>query len=218
MRRWIGLGLFGLGLAAGIAAAGTPAPPPRSGTTTQAGTSSATTTTTATAGAYDRLSPGNQKIAQALFSAQTTTGGTGSPTPLSLNQIAGMKQRGQGWGEIFQAMKAQGLLQQKNLGQVVSRYSRQHRSLATTPRTPTTSSRAQAPPVKLQGNSTHGEAGRDAGDTPGRGDVAAGGLSHSFGGSEGAAAGVTAGHAGGGAAVTGGGSGHMGGIGGGRGR
>jgi len=68
-------------------------------------------------GAYASLSPGNQKIARALFEAQTTK-------PLTLDQIAAKKQSGQGWGKVFQDMKAQGLVQEKNLGQVVSRYHR----------------------------------------------------------------------------------------------
>jgi hypothetical protein len=42
-----------------------------------------------------------------------------------VDQIAAMKQ-GQGWGQVFSAMKAQGLLADKNLGQVVARY--QHRT------------------------------------------------------------------------------------------
>ena len=66
-------------------------------------------------GAYASLSPGNQKIARALFEAQTTR-------PLTLDQIAAKKQSGQGWGKVFQDMKAQGLVQEKNLGQVVSRH------------------------------------------------------------------------------------------------
>lgn len=68
-------------------------------------------------GAYASLSPGNQKIARALFEAQTTK-------PLTLDEIAAKKQSGQGWGKVFQDMKAQGLVQEKNLGQVVSRYHR----------------------------------------------------------------------------------------------
>ena len=74
---------------------------------------------------------GNAKIARALFEAQTTptqTGtatGTSLPRPLTLDQIAARKQSGQGWGQVFQSMKAQGLVQDRTLGQVVSRYQRQ---------------------------------------------------------------------------------------------
>jgi hypothetical protein len=70
-------------------------------------------------GAFDKLSPGNQKIADALFAAEQNT--TPSPTkPLSRDDIAAMKQNGKGWGEVFTSMKAQGLVQEKNLGKVVS--------------------------------------------------------------------------------------------------
>jgi len=84
-------------------------------------------------GAYERLSSGNAKIARALHDAQvsnttpnttTTTGGTGTTTAkrLTLDQIAAMKQGGQGWGQVFQSMKTQGLVAEKTLGQVVTRY------------------------------------------------------------------------------------------------
>jgi hypothetical protein len=55
-------------------------------------------------GAFDKLSPGDQKIARALFEAQKTNGGT---APLTLDQIAARKQH-TGWGEVFKQMKAQG--------------------------------------------------------------------------------------------------------------
>lgn len=76
------------------------------------------------AGAFDSLSPGNQKIARALFEAEAPTGavpGT-TATPLTLDEIAARKLSGEGWGRIFQDMKAQGLVGAKNLGQVVSRF------------------------------------------------------------------------------------------------
>ncbi len=81
--------------------------------------------TPSSSGAYASLSPGNQKIARALFEAQKTGSG-GTTAPLTLDDIAAKKQGGQGgWGKIFKDMKAQGLVQEKNLGQVVSR---QHRA------------------------------------------------------------------------------------------
>jgi hypothetical protein len=76
-------------------------------------------------GAYAKLSPGNGKIARALYEAQvapTTTGTAPTSKSLTLDQIAAMKQNGQGWGQVFQTLKAQGLVADKNLGQVVSRY------------------------------------------------------------------------------------------------
>jgi hypothetical protein len=82
-------------------------------------------------GAYERLSPGNQKVARALFDAQAATplpaptSGTGSDKKLTLDEIAAQKQGGQGWGQVFHAMKTRGLLHESNLGQVVSRYENQ---------------------------------------------------------------------------------------------
>lgn len=74
-------------------------------------------------GAYARLSTGNAKIARALYEAQVspTPSSPTSPRTFTIDQIAAMK-AGQGWGQVFQSMKALGLLAEKNLGQVVSRY------------------------------------------------------------------------------------------------
>jgi hypothetical protein len=80
-------------------------------------------------GAFDKLSPGDQKIAQALFEAQKTNGGT---TPLTLEQIAAKKKH-TGWGEVFKQMKAQGLVTDKNLGQTVSNFEHHHPELAAKP-------------------------------------------------------------------------------------
>ena len=82
-----------------------------------------------TATQYDNLSPGNQKIVDALYNAQpkpttTSTGSTSTTTPtyLSKDDIAAMHQDGKGWGVIFKDMKANGQLQPdvRNLGQLVS--------------------------------------------------------------------------------------------------
>jgi hypothetical protein len=74
--------------------------------------------------AFDKLSLGNQKVAASLLQAQTPgTSPTGSPIrPLTLQQIASKRLSGQSWGQIFREMKAQGLVQEKSLSQVVSRY------------------------------------------------------------------------------------------------
>jgi hypothetical protein len=77
------------------------------------------------AGAFDRLSPGNQKIARALFEAQQSPTAPGAPAPLSLNDIAAMKESGRGWGVIFKDLKRQGLVTERNLGQAVSRFNHQ---------------------------------------------------------------------------------------------
>ena len=74
-------------------------------------------------GAYAKLSTGNAKIARALFDAQVKT--PSSAKLLTLDQLAAQKQSGQSWGQIFQSMKAQGLVQDKNLGQVVTRAQQQ---------------------------------------------------------------------------------------------
>jgi hypothetical protein len=71
-------------------------------------------------GAFDKLSPGNQKIAQALFDAEQNNATSPTAKLLSRDDIAAMKQDGKGWGGVFKSMKTQGLVQEKNLGQVVS--------------------------------------------------------------------------------------------------
>jgi len=80
-------------------------------------------------GAFDKLSPGDQKIARVLFEAQRTNGGT---APLTLDQIAARKQH-TGWGEVFKQMKAQGLVTDKNLGEAVSNFEHHHPELAAKP-------------------------------------------------------------------------------------
>lgn len=93
---------------------------PTTGSTTPSGTT--TTTGSTTTGSFQSLSPGNQKIARALFLAQQPSK-TG-PAPLSLDQIAALK-GSEGWGQVFKQMKTEGLVQDKNLGQVVSSYEHQ---------------------------------------------------------------------------------------------
>lgn len=72
------------------------------------------------------LSPDDQKIAQALFEAQKTGLPPGT-TPMTLEHIVALKRAGQGWGELFHRMKEQGLVDAKNLGQVVSAFNHRHR-------------------------------------------------------------------------------------------
>ena len=81
-----------------------------------------------TTGAFDKLSTGNQKVASALFQAQSGS----TSTPLTLDEIAAKKQSGKGWGEVFKSMQAQGLVQEKNLGQVVSKYNHSAKGVVTT--------------------------------------------------------------------------------------
>ncbi|NQV84320.1 MAG: hypothetical protein HQ494_10925 [Rhodospirillales bacterium] len=68
-------------------------------------------------GFYSQLSAGNQNIADALFNAQQAE--DGSPV-WSLDSIAKAKMNGRGWGAVFSHMKADGVLRQKRLGQVIS--------------------------------------------------------------------------------------------------
>lgn len=74
-----------------------------------------------TPGAYAQLSPANQKIALALYTAQPKTA---PAKPLTLDQIAAMKQSGQSWSQVFNTMKARGLMRDKSLAQVVSNANR----------------------------------------------------------------------------------------------
>jgi hypothetical protein len=79
-------------------------------------------------GAYERLSPGNQKVARALFDAQLAApipGPTAGAKTLTLDEIAAQKQGGTAWGQVFHSMKTRGLLHESNLGQVVTRYEHQ---------------------------------------------------------------------------------------------
>jgi hypothetical protein len=75
-------------------------------------------------GGYARLTPGNQRVVDALYKAQKTSaaGSMGTATGYTRDQIAAMKQSGLGWGQVFQRLKAQGLVKEKNLGQVMSQY------------------------------------------------------------------------------------------------
>ena len=96
------------------------------------------------AGAYQKLSPGNQKVARSLFEAQTvpmttTTTTAGKPSvpspattpsassasgrkPLTLDQISAMRQSGSGWDHVFRQMRTQGLLAAHSIGQVMVRH------------------------------------------------------------------------------------------------
>src|SRR5262249_41951721 len=90
------------------------------GTGTHTGTGTGTQTTTTSTGAFQNLSPGGQRIAQSLYNSQNPRTGT---TKLTLDQIATMKGREE-WGRVFKEMKSDGLVQAKNLGQVVSGHAR----------------------------------------------------------------------------------------------
>jgi hypothetical protein len=183
-------------------------------------TASATGTTT-----FDSLSPGNQQIANALFSAQNTAGTT--RTPLTKDQIAGLKGT-EGWGKVFKEMKADGLVQAKNLGQVVS--ANQHQLNASRRGATSATGAARGRTATLASARMRGSAG-GAGMTNGRGfaggsramgggvavsSMGGGGFGHAGMGGMGGMGGGGVGHAGMGGGMGGGGFG--GGGGGGRGR
>jgi hypothetical protein len=181
-------------------------------------TTSTTTpgTTPSTQRAFARLSPGNQNIAQALYDAQvapapTSTGTTtaSAPTRLTLDQIAAMKQGGQGWGNVFKQMKAQGLVDAKNLGQVIS--ASHHRGSTTSPTSPTTTSYHSTGPVvsNAAGSTTvasSSDHGKSSGHGPDASGVTKGGQGATVGGgTDSALAGVTSGGRGAGVVNRGGG-------------
>lgn len=127
MRKRLGFMLFILGISAAPALAiAQDATTPVTGDVTADGSSTSDSTAR-----YDALSPGNKMIARSLFDAQGQTGGgltasANAETPeasrWTLEQIAAARAEGQGWGEIFQQMKADGVITAKSLGQVVSRH------------------------------------------------------------------------------------------------
>ncbi len=69
-------------------------------------------------GAFRQLSSGNQQIAEALFNNQTV--GAGSRQAWSLDRIASTKQSGLGWGQVFQRMQTEGLIKERNLGNLLA--------------------------------------------------------------------------------------------------
>src|SRR6266850_3306832 len=78
------------------------------------------------ASAFASLSQGNKRIATALFEAQNTT--ASGATPMTLEQNAHERRSGRKWGDVFQDMKSQGLIQAETLGQVLGRYDRARHS------------------------------------------------------------------------------------------
>jgi len=178
-------------------------------------TQSTTTTssTTIPTGNFDSLSPGNQKIANALFAAQKPTG---TQTALTKNQIAGLRST-EGWGRVFKTMKADGLVTAKNLGHVVSSYNHSQRSSTTSTAGGSSRTTTTASASTRGGRSTTHASARSGGRfgivgmTSGRGFA---GGSHAMGGRVAMGGGV--GHGGMGGGVGGGGFSHGGGGGHGR--
>jgi len=105
-----GVGVLLLTLAIGASAEPpTPAPP-------------ATIVSTPSRSPFEQLSPGNRRTATALFEAQKTS--VPSAQRLTLDQISSERRSGKKWGEIFQTMKTQGLIQAETLSQVLGRHDR----------------------------------------------------------------------------------------------
>lgn len=75
---------------------------------------------------FASLSPGNRRIAVALFESQNAT--VPNARPMTLEQIAQDKRSGKTWNDVFQAMKSQGLIQAETLAQVLGRYDRSRHS------------------------------------------------------------------------------------------
>ncbi|HYB43512.1 MAG TPA: hypothetical protein VEL75_17160 [Candidatus Methylomirabilis sp.] len=80
--------------------------------------------------AFTNLPPAEQRIAQALYQAQTAVHDAGSSwaepgaRAHSLDQIAGMDRATGGWNRVFKALKAEGLITEQTLGHVVARWTR----------------------------------------------------------------------------------------------
>ncbi|PYM91388.1 MAG: hypothetical protein DME04_19085 [Candidatus Rokuibacteriota bacterium] len=75
---------------------------------------------------FAALSPGNRRIAVALFESQNPT--APSARPMTLEQIAQERRSGKTWNVVFQAMKSQGLIQAETLAQALGRHDRARHS------------------------------------------------------------------------------------------
>ena len=115
MRRAI---LTSLGTVLLLGATGTFAEPPSA--------SAPAVTSMPVSSAYESLSPANKRIAVALFEAQKSS--AQNVTPLTLDQIAQERRIGRSWGDVFQTMKSQGLIDAETLAQVLGRYNRARHS------------------------------------------------------------------------------------------
>ena len=80
---------------------------------------------------FEAMPAGDRKIGRALFLAQRPT--ASGPAPMSLNQIADLKAHST-WAKVFTQMQSRGLLQAKNLGQIVSGYEHQRSDARPEPR------------------------------------------------------------------------------------
>ena len=71
----------------------------------------------------------DSQIALALYEAQIPGGSPGAPR--SRDELAAMaRQSRSGWSQVFKQLKAEGLLEEQTLGQVVARWNNRHGRLA----------------------------------------------------------------------------------------
>ncbi len=72
----------------------------------------------------------DSQIARALCEGQVSDG-SGAGAPRSLDEIAAMAQKSpSGWSHVFKQLKAEGLLEEQTLGQVVARWNNRSGRLA----------------------------------------------------------------------------------------
>jgi hypothetical protein len=76
--------------------------------------------------AYGALSPGNQRMARALYEAQLSSPDVSSHR-LTLEQIAAQKQRDTDWLDVFRSMREKGLIEETTLAAVITNYKNRHR-------------------------------------------------------------------------------------------
>ena len=121
-------------------------------------------------GSFSDLSPGNQNIARALFYAQHPA--PNGQQPLNMNQIAELKGH-EGWGEVFKQMKAEGLVNDKNLGEVISSYHHLHNTHAASSNGHTIVTTGNGHAFASGSDNGHGQAGKP-------GDAGSEGAEHGF--------------------------------------
>jgi hypothetical protein len=71
----------------------------------------------------------DSQIARALCDGQVSDG-SGAGAPRSLDEIAAMARQSSGWTQVFKQLKAEGLLEEQTLGQVVARWNNRSGRLA----------------------------------------------------------------------------------------
>lgn len=98
---------------------------------------------TSNEGAYEALSPGNQKIASAIYDANLQAQANDSSVEsLSQDDIAAMKGDG-GWGKTYNELYAKGEVSYRNLGQAISAYNHSVKAASATSSTVVTTGNGQ---------------------------------------------------------------------------